>query len=54
MLAQKLDERGVVYEKVFDEETMIQKGFTSAPMLEVDGNVMRPQQAFQWINSIKE
>lgn len=52
ILQQKLDEKGVMYEKVSDVEIMKQKGFMSAPMLEVDGNIMTYLEAINWIKGM--
>lgn len=52
ILQQKLDEKGVMYEKVSDVETMKQKGFKSAPMLEVDEKIMTYLEAINWIKGI--
>lgn len=51
VLKQKLDENKIEYEIVTDEDLMLKKGFTSAPMLDVDGEIMNTQQAFQWLNN---
>lgn len=52
ILQQKLDEKGVVYEKVSDVEIMKQKGFMSVPMLEVDGKIMTYLEAINWIKEM--
>ena len=49
ILQQKLDEKGVIYEKVSDMNILIQKGFKSVPMLEVDGNIMNYLEAINWV-----
>jgi glutaredoxin-related protein len=49
ILQQKLDEKGVIYEKVSDINIMRQKGFMSAPMFEVDGNIMNYLEAINWV-----
>lgn len=48
VLEKKLDSIGVDYTIVTDEDLMISKGFSSAPMLEVDGNVMDFGNAVRW------
>ena len=48
VLKQKLDEKGVEYETVTDVRMMLAKGFATAPMLEVDGELMGMQEAYQW------
>ena len=50
VLKTKLDNKGIEYELVTDEDVMIAKGFMSAPILEVDGEVMPFKQANDWIN----
>ena len=50
VLKTKLDNKGIEYELVTDEDVMIAKGFMSAPILEVDGEVMPFKQANDWVN----
>lgn len=52
ILQQKLDEKGVMYEKVSDVEIMKQKGFMSVPMLEVDEKIMTYLEAINWIKEM--
>lgn len=52
ILQQKLDEKGVMYEKVSDVEIMKQKGFMSVPVLEVDGKIMTYLEAINWIKGV--
>jgi len=52
ILQQKLDEKGVMYEKVSDIEIMKQKGFMSVPMLEVDEKIMTYSEAINWIKEM--
>jgi len=52
ILQEKLDMKGVTYQKVSDVEIMKQKGFMSTPMLEVDGNIMTYLEAINWIKEI--
>ena len=52
ILQQKLDEKGVIYEKVSDVEIMKQKGFMSVPMLEVDEKIMTYVEAINWIKEM--
>ena len=49
VLKQKLDEKGVKYITVTDIEEMEKRGFTAAPMLEVDGETMSFRTALDWI-----
>ena len=50
VLKTKLDNKGIEYEFVTDEDVMIAKGFMAAPILEVDGEMMPFKQANDWIN----
>lgn len=52
VLEKKLLSKGVQYETVTDVKVMREKKFLSAPMLEVDGEVMDFAAANTWINSI--
>lgn len=47
----KLQLKKVEYEEVNDVSIMIEKGFMSAPMLEVDDVVMDFNEACKWINN---
>lgn len=53
VLEKKLDSIGVNYTIVTDENLMISKGFSSAPMLEVDGNIMDFGNAVRWAKEQK-
>ena len=50
MLDAKLKQAGIEYDVVTDENVMIEKGFSSAPMLEVDGEEMGFMEALKWIS----
>ena len=50
VLVKKLDKANIKYQTVTDVKVMLDKGFMSAPMLEVDGEVMDFSQANNWIN----
>lgn len=52
VLEKKLDASGIVYEKVTDQKAMEDRGFLSAPMLEVDGEAMSFRQALKWISEV--
>lgn len=52
VLTAKLKAKGVDYEEVTDIEIMKNKGFMSAPMLEVDGKVMGFAEAVKWVNEV--
>jgi glutaredoxin len=50
VLKQKLDEKGIVYNLETDVSKVIERGFSSAPVLEVDGNMMTFKDAVNWTN----
>ena len=50
ILEKKLAQKNIAYEEINDVEIMNEKGFLSAPMLEVDGEVMDFVAANKWIN----
>ena len=52
VLETKLKNKGILFEEVNDEEIMINKGFDSVPILEVDGNYMDFGKANEFINSL--
>ena len=51
VLKSKLNIAGVVYEEINDQETMIQKGFKSAPILEVEGKALNFNEAIGWVKN---
>lgn len=53
VLEKKLEKANVGYEKieVKDPTELIEAGFKSAPILEVDGNKMNYTDAIEWIRS---
>lgn len=53
VLEKKLDSTGIDYKIITDEELMINKGFTSAPMLEVDDLLMDFGNAVRWAKEQK-
>ena len=50
VLEKKLNQKHIAYEEVNDVNVMRKKGFLSAPMLEVDGEIMDFKTANNWIN----
>ena len=50
VLKKKLDQKGVQYNIVEDQDAMIEKGFMSAPILEVDGTALAFKQAVDWLS----
>jgi len=51
VLEKKLKTKNIEYEEVNDENLMLEKGFTTVPMLEVDGVVLNYKEANEWINN---
>lgn len=51
VLKKKLDEKKISYEEITDKELMMSKGFTSLPMLEVDGQILNFNGAMKWITT---
>jgi glutaredoxin len=49
ILKAKLDQKNIAYERVTDIGTMMAKGFTEAPKLEVNGVVMGFKDAVDWV-----
>lgn len=52
VLKTKLNLANISYEEINDQETMIAKGFRSAPILEVDGKAMNFKDAIEWVKKI--
>ena len=50
VLEMKLKSKKIEYEEISDANIMTEKGFISAPMLEVDGEIMDFRAANEWIN----
>ena len=53
VLESKLKAKKVAFEECRDIEIMQEKGFKSAPMLEVDGAAMNFGDAVKWINNLE-
>jgi len=53
VLEKKLQSKNIEFKLIEDSNIMIEKGFMSAPMLEVDGDIMDFSKAIQWVNSQK-
>lgn len=51
VLEKKLKQANIEYTEINDVGTMLAKGMTSAPNLEVDGKLMGFTEAVEWINS---
>lgn len=50
ILKQKLDKKNIEYNINEDVETMINKGFSSVPVLEVDNEILDFVNAIKWVN----
>ena len=54
VLEKKLSMAGIEYSIVNDADLMIEKGFASVPMLEIDGKAMDFREAIEWVNNKQE
>ena len=52
VLEEKLEDADVEFSIVEDENAIKDKGFLSAPVLEVDGECMDFSKAVKWVNSL--
>ena len=53
VLEKKLNQKNIEFDLVSDEDTMINKGFMTAPMLEVDDEVYDFKGAVDWLNGLE-
>lgn len=51
VLESKLKQKNIDYMETNDVDVMVQRGFTTVPMLEVDGVVYDFKQAVEWIGA---
>ena len=51
ILETKLNQKNMEYTEVNDVDLMLEKGFATVPMLEVNGEVMDFKAANDWINN---
>lgn len=54
ILEKKLRELHVEFSVVSDPEIMLQKGFTSVPMLETDGRILGYSEAYAWVKNLED
>ena len=54
VVSMKLKQKNIKYNEINDVDTMIAKGFMTAPMLEVDGKVMNSTEAMKFIDNYTE
>lgn len=52
VLEKKLKQKAVAFKEINDVSIMESKGFMSAPMLEVDGEIFDFTNANKWINGL--
>ena len=52
ILEEKLNAKRVKYTMITDEKIMIDKGFKSAPNLEVDGKIMNYLESIKFLNKM--
>ena len=52
-LKKKLDIKSMVYKECTDVDTMLSKGITSAPALEVDDKIFAYKDAIKFLNSLE-
>lgn len=50
VLKKKMDEKGIKYNIVSDQQYMMDKGFSTVPILEIDDQIMNFSEAINWIN----
>lgn len=53
MLEKALNDKGIKYDSVMDTDVMIAKGFSSVPMLDVDGETLTFAKAMDYIKNFK-
>lgn len=51
MLEGALKNKGIAFSTVYGEEEILKRGYQSAPIMEVDGNIMSFAEAVRWVNS---
>lgn len=52
VLEKKLKQKNIVYEEISDVDVMKEKGYLTAPVLEIDGESMDFKTAVEWINAL--
>lgn len=53
ILESKLKINNIKHEKITDEDFILQKGFLTVPVLEVDGKILDFTSAVKWLNERK-
>lgn len=52
ILQNKLDEKGILYDKSDDIQELISLGFKTVPMLELDGEYLDFGRAIKWVQDM--
>lgn len=50
ILKKKLDDNKINYEIIDDVDTMIDKGLSTVPVLEINGKMLDFKEAVEWVN----
>lgn len=50
ILKKKLDDNKINYEIIDDVDTMIDKGLSTVPVLEINGRMLNFKEAVEWVN----
>ena len=53
MLERLLTSKNIAFSTVLGKEAIIERGYKTAPILDVDGKVMSFAEAVRWVNSMK-
>lgn len=51
ILKKKLDDNKINYEIIDDVDTMIDKGLSTVPVLEINGRMLDFKEAVEWVNN---
>ena len=51
ILKKKLDDNKINYEIIDDVDTMIDKGLSTVPALEINGRMLDFKEAVEWVNN---
>lgn len=51
VLEKKLIQKNIEYDVVTDKQVIMNKGYLTAPLLEVNGKIMEFKEANDWINA---
>ena len=51
ILKKKLDDNKINYEIIDDVDTMIDKGLSTVPVLEINGRMLDFREAVEWVNN---